>query len=121
MYVDMTTKSLFYHRLRFCWVETDTRSFHNVPLTTAQFFVTTVPTPHLDGKHVVFGKVLKGTSVVREIERTPKGDGDAPLSPVLIANCGELAEGEDDGVGSPDTGDKYADWPGMFEACPRHW
>ncbi|KAG9070193.1 Peptidyl-prolyl cis-trans isomerase D [Linnemannia hyalina] len=81
----------------------------------SQFFVTTVPTPHLDGKHVVFGKVLKGISVVREIERTPKGSGDAPLSPVVIADCGELAEGEDDGVAAPDTGDKYADWPEDYE------
>ncbi|KAF9904843.1 Peptidyl-prolyl cis-trans isomerase D [Linnemannia zychae] len=81
----------------------------------SQFFVTTVPTPHLDGKHVVFGKVLKGVSVVREIERTPKGSGDAPLSPVIIADCGELAEGEDDGVSSPDAGDKYADWPEDYD------
>ncbi|KAF9169532.1 Peptidyl-prolyl cis-trans isomerase D [Mortierella sp. AD011] len=81
----------------------------------SQFFVTTVPTPHLDGKHVVFGKVLKGISVVREIENTPKGTGDAPASPVIIVNCGELAEGEDDGVGSPDPGDKYADWPDDYE------
>ena len=80
----------------------------------SQFFVTTVPTPHLDGKHVVFGKVLKGISVVREIERTKKGDGDAPLEPVIIADCGELAEGEDDGVAAPDAGDKYADWPGKL-------
>ncbi|KAG0053328.1 Peptidyl-prolyl cis-trans isomerase D [Gryganskiella cystojenkinii] len=81
----------------------------------SQFFVTTVPTPHLDGKHVVFGKVLKGISVVREIERTPKGNNDAPKEPVLIANCGELAEGEDDGVAAPDAGDKYADWPEDYE------
>ncbi|CAO3567443.1 unnamed protein product [Mortierella alpina] len=81
----------------------------------SQFFVTTVPTPHLDGKHVVFGKVLKGISVVREIERTKKGDGDAPLEPVIIADCGELAEGEDDGVAAPDAGDKYADWPDDYE------
>ncbi|KAF9952777.1 Peptidyl-prolyl cis-trans isomerase D, partial [Modicella reniformis] len=81
----------------------------------SQFFITTVPTPHLDEKHVVFGKVLKGTSLVREIEGTPKGQGDAPLSPVTIANCGELAEGEDDGIGAPDTGDKYADWPVDYE------
>ncbi|KAF8924686.1 peptidyl-prolyl cis-trans isomerase D [Dissophora ornata] len=81
----------------------------------SQFFITTVDTPHLDGKHVVFGKVLKGVSVVREIETTPKGNNDTPLSPVVISNCGELAEGEDDGVAAPDVGDKYADWPDDYE------
>jgi peptidyl-prolyl isomerase D len=44
----------------------------------SQFFVTTVPTPHLDGKHVVFGEVISGKSVVRQVENAPVGDQDKP-------------------------------------------
>ena len=44
----------------------------------SQFFITTVPTGHLDGKHVVFGQVTKGMSVVRELENTPV-EGDKPI------------------------------------------
>lgn len=64
----------------------------------SQFFLTTVPTPHLDGKHVVFGQVLKGSDVVRMVEMCEKGAQDKPVADIIVADCGEIAAGEDDGV-----------------------
>ncbi|KAI9503781.1 peptidyl-prolyl cis-trans isomerase cpr6 [Coemansia spiralis] len=63
----------------------------------SQFFITTVDTPHLDNKHVVFGQVLKGRYVVRSVEGTQTGANDKPVAPVVIEACGELKPGEDDG------------------------
>ena len=76
----------------------------------SQFFITTKPTPHLDGKHVVFGRVLGGRGVVRVIENAPT-KGDAPTEKIVIANCGELADGEPDGIEADPTGDKYEENP----------
>jgi len=80
----------------------------------SQFFITTVPTPHLDGKHVVFGEVLNGKSVVRQIENLTTQSGDRPAKEALIADCGELkgdaAVAAD--VKQPDAlGDPYEDFP----------
>ena len=49
----------------------------------SQFFLTTVNTPHLDGKHVVFGEVLGGKSIVRKIENL-KTQNDKPTTPATI-------------------------------------
>ncbi|MEO1617425.1 MAG: peptidylprolyl isomerase [Planctomycetota bacterium] len=55
----------------------------------SQFFITTVPTPWLNGKHVIFGRVIKGMELVERIEGLGTQSG-KPQLPITIANCGEL-------------------------------
>ena len=55
----------------------------------SQFFITTVKTPWLDGKHVVFGKVLEGADFVKKIEAQGSNSG-APKSTVTIIDSGQL-------------------------------
>ena len=50
----------------------------------SQFFVTTVPTPWLDGRHTVFGEVVEGMDVVHSIENSKTGPMDRPVEPVVI-------------------------------------
>jgi peptidylprolyl isomerase len=57
----------------------------------SQFFITTVPTPHLNGRHVVFGRVLEGMELVTKIEGLGSGSG-ATKSEIRIKDCGELKE-----------------------------
>jgi peptidyl-prolyl cis-trans isomerase B (cyclophilin B) len=56
----------------------------------SQFFITTVPTAWLDGRHVVFGEVLEGYEVVDRIQNVEKGQHDRPKKPIEIADSGEL-------------------------------
>lgn len=57
----------------------------------SQFFITTIATPHLNGKHVVFGEVIEGMDVVTSVENVEVAPGDSrPTVDVVIADCGVL-------------------------------
>ncbi|KAF2095671.1 peptidyl-prolyl cis-trans isomerase 1 [Rhizodiscina lignyota] len=80
----------------------------------SQFFVTTVPTPHLDDKHVVFGEVISGKSIIRQVENLKTTPNDKPEKDTIITDCGELlGEAYDKATEKvPDaTGDPYEDYP----------
>lgn len=56
----------------------------------SQFFITTIPAPHLNNIHVVFGKVVSGQEVVTQIEHLKTNSKGRPMADVVILNCGEL-------------------------------
>lgn len=60
---------------------------------SSQFFITTKKTPHLDGRHVVFGTVLEGWDVVRLIEMCGSSSGQ-PRRRVIIKKAGVLNNNE---------------------------
>ncbi len=57
---------------------------HGPNTNGSQFFITTVPTPHLNGGYTIFGEVVAGQDVVRKIENVSTGRADRPLFDQVI-------------------------------------
>lgn len=55
----------------------------------SQFFILFKDTPHLNGKHVVFGKCVEGVEYLDELEKV-ETEGDTPSTPITIVDCGVL-------------------------------
>lgn len=51
---------------------------------SCQFFITEVPTPHLSGRHTIFGEVIEGQELVPQIARVPRGANDKPVTAVVM-------------------------------------
>ncbi|MGD0547378.1 MAG: peptidylprolyl isomerase [Terracidiphilus sp.] len=49
-----------------------------------QIFITVAPTPHLTGKHTIFGEVVEGQQIADKISRVPRGSQDKPKTPVVL-------------------------------------
>lgn len=58
----------------------------------SQFFICFGPTPHLNGKHTIFGRVIEGYDFVEKIEANPTAPGDKPIKGVTVVDCGELKD-----------------------------
>jgi cyclophilin family peptidyl-prolyl cis-trans isomerase len=56
----------------------------------SQFFITTTETPHLNGKHVVFGEVIKGFNVIDDLNVVDVDRSDRPNDDIRILKCGIL-------------------------------
>jgi peptidyl-prolyl cis-trans isomerase A (cyclophilin A) len=61
----------------------------------SQFFVTTVPTPHLNRKHTIFGEVIEGSEIIDAISHVPTGRNDRPVADVVLES---VEIGRDDGA-----------------------
>lgn len=64
----------------------------------SQFFITTVVTSWLDGRHVVFGEILDGMDIVKQVENTQTSRGDKPVKKVVVKSSGELKDADGESV-----------------------
>ncbi|KAJ3408864.1 hypothetical protein CcCBS67573_g06195 [Chytriomyces confervae] len=96
----------------------------------SQFFICTGKTPHLNGKHVVFGSVVTGLDIVKKIESFGSSSG-ATRQKIMIASCGEIKEestpkkrkadddAEEEVVEKPDSASKKSKVEGEAVAAPK--
>lgn len=56
----------------------------------SQFFITLRSSPHLNGSHCCFGRVIRGQQILQQISELEVDDDDKPIEPVVISRCGEL-------------------------------
>ena len=52
----------------------------------SQFFITEVPTPHLNNLHTIFGQVVEGQELIKQITGVPKDGNDKPRTPIVLKN-----------------------------------
>ena len=56
----------------------------------SQFFITTVPTPHLDNKHVVFGEIKNGSKIIEDLQNVITDSNDRPIDDIKIISINEI-------------------------------
>ncbi|CAH0561257.1 unnamed protein product [Brassicogethes aeneus] len=89
---------------------------NNGPNTnSSQFYITTVPCSHLDGRNVAFGRVVKGLNIVIEMGDIARNN-ETPTEDITITDCGEYEPGEPFNIEECDeTEDKYPPWPNDWD------